>query len=107
MSTARPSLAQLPAEVASGRVVVAMRYHGALCAVLGGRPAVLVGYSPKVDALAAELGPAGRLLPWRPEGLSDVVPAVRAVLAADPREARKRLRLRERGNREVLAGLRS
>lgn len=105
VSTARPDLAALPGEVGSGRVVVAMRYHGALCAVLAARPAVLVGYSPKVDALAAELGPAGRLLPWRADGLAGAVESVRAVLGRDTGEARERLRARGRGNRDVLASL--
>jgi polysaccharide pyruvyl transferase CsaB len=102
VTTARPDLASLPAELGSGRVVVAMRYHGALCAVLAGRPAVLVGYSPKVDALAGELGAAGRLLPWRPGGLAGTVEAVQAVAGADTGEARQRLRTREAGNLAVL-----
>jgi polysaccharide pyruvyl transferase WcaK-like protein len=105
VTTARPALADLPAEVASGRAVVAMRYHGALCAVLSGRPAVLVGYSPKVDALAGELGPAGRLLPWRAEGLAGAAEAVEAVLPASSVEARERLRAREQGNAQVLEQL--
>ena len=105
VTTARPTLAELPAEVGSGRVVLAMRYHGALCAVLAGRPAVLVGYSPKVDALASELGPAGRLLPWRPEGLSGAVEAVAAVAGKGTDEARQRLRAREQGNRVIVEQL--
>lgn len=105
VTTARPSLQELPAEVGSGRVVLAMRYHGALCAVLAGRPAVLVGYSPKVEALAGELGPAGRLLPWRAGGLGGAVEAVGRVLPHGTAEARERLRLRERGNRDVLLRL--
>ena len=107
VSTARPDLAALPGEVGSGRVVVAMRYHGALCAVLAARPTVLVGYSPKVDALAAELGPAGRLLPWRADGLAGAVEAVQAVLGRDTDEARERLRSRGRGNDLVLEQLMS
>lgn len=105
VTTARPTLAELPAEVGSGRVVLAMRYHGAICAVLAGRPAVLVGYSPKVDAFARELGPAGRLLPWRPDGLGDAAEAVVAVAAHSSEPARNRLRAREAGNRRVLSDL--
>jgi polysaccharide pyruvyl transferase WcaK-like protein len=105
VTTARPSLADLPAEIGTGRVVLAMRYHGALCAVLAGRPAVLVGYSPKVDALAGELGPAGRLLPWRASGLSGAAEAVEAVAGHGTNAARDRLRAREAGNREVLVTL--
>jgi polysaccharide pyruvyl transferase CsaB len=105
VTTSRPALAELPGEVGSGRVVVAMRYHAALCAVLAGRPAVLVAYSPKVEALAGELGPAGRLLPWRAEGLSQAAEAVAAVAGRSTDEARARLRLREDGNRAVLSAL--
>jgi polysaccharide pyruvyl transferase CsaB len=105
VTTARPDLAELPGEVASGRVVVSVRYHGAVCALLAGRPAVLVGYSPKVDALAGELGGAARSLPWRPEGLTGLVEPVQAVLHGDAREARARLRAREAGNGEVLERL--
>ncbi len=49
-------------EVAASRLVVSMRYHGGMAAVLAGRPVVLIGYDPKVDSLAADIGPgaAGR-----------------------------------------------
>jgi polysaccharide pyruvyl transferase CsaB len=104
-TTARPDLAALPAEVASGRVVLAQRYHGGICAVLVGRPVVLVGYSPKVDALAGELGPAARLLPWSPRGLAGAVDAVQAVAGASSVEGRNRLRERESGNRRALEHL--
>jgi polysaccharide pyruvyl transferase CsaB len=107
VTTARPGLAALPAEVASGRVVVAMRYHGALCAVLAGRPAVLVGYSPKVDALAAELGPAGRLLPWRADGLAGAADAVEQVLPASSAGGPHAAPGARAGNVEVLRGLMS
>lgn len=105
VTTARPDLATLPGEVATGRVVVAVRYHGAVCALLAGRPAVLVGYSPKVDALAGELGRAARSLPWRADGLTGLVAPVQAVLHDDTREVRERLRAREAGNAEVLGRL--
>jgi polysaccharide pyruvyl transferase CsaB len=98
-TTARPDLDQLPGEVASGRVTAAMRYHGGLCAVLAGRPAVLIGYSPKVDALAGELGDGGRLLPWQPGGPSGLPEAVQAVLGHDDAVAAARAALRARGRR--------
>lgn len=104
VSTAVPDLAGLPAEVASGRVVASMRFHGGICAVLAGRPAVLIGYGPKVDALAADLGPGGRLLPWEPEGPRGLAAAVQAVFGREGEvlQARVRLRRRERGNGELL-----
>jgi polysaccharide pyruvyl transferase CsaB len=107
VTTARPDLASLPAAVASGRAVAAMRYHGGICAVLAGRPAVLIGYSPKVDALAAELGPGGRLLPWSPDGPAGLARAVQAVLGQDTavRAAAAALRDRSAQHAPVLDAL--
>ncbi|HVL98469.1 MAG TPA: polysaccharide pyruvyl transferase family protein [Egibacteraceae bacterium] len=103
-TTASPSLAGVLVEVARSRAVVAMRYHGGIGAVLGGRPCVLVGYAPKVDALAGELGPGGALLPWSAEGMTGVAGALGGVMrhADAVVEARERLRARERGNDAVL-----
>lgn len=91
-------------EVAASRLVVAMRYHGGMAAVLAGRPAVLVGYSPKVDALAAELGQGAAARRWSPDGLGPLAEAARQVLdrGDDVAEARARLVERERGNGAVL-----
>ena len=104
VTTAVPTLAELPGEVASGRAVVAMRYHAGICAVLAGRPAVLIGYSPKVDALAGPLGAGGRLLPWSPTGPAGLREAVEAVLphADAVTAAREALRARGRRHDEVL-----
>jgi polysaccharide pyruvyl transferase CsaB len=104
VTTAAPTLAQLPGEIASGRAVIAMRYHAGVCAVLAGRPAVLIGYSPKVDALAGQLGAGGRLLPWSPTGPAGLPDAVEAVLGQDDAVLAARAELRERGRRhgEVL-----
>jgi polysaccharide pyruvyl transferase CsaB len=104
VTTAVPTLAELPAEVATGRAVVAMRFHAGICAVLGGRPAVLLGYSPKVDALAGPLGAGGRLLPWSPSGPAGLREAVEAVLGHDDEVLAARAQLKERGQRhaEVL-----
>lgn len=43
-------------EVASSAFVVAMRYHAAIGALLGGVPGLLIDYSPKMRDLAAEVG---------------------------------------------------
>ena len=43
-------------EVASSTFVVAMRYHAAIGALLGGVPGLLVDYSPKMRDLAADVG---------------------------------------------------
>lgn len=68
------------AAVARSRVVVAMRYHAAIAAVLSGRPAVLIGYAPKLSGLADRLGPAGRLLPWDPDALAALGAAAEEVI---------------------------
>ncbi len=49
-----PTLDSVLAEVGRSRLVVAMRYHGAIAALLNDRPAVMIDYSPKMAALAGE-----------------------------------------------------
>lgn len=51
-----PALDSVLAEVARSKLVVTMRYHGAVAALLGDRPAVMLDYSPKMSALASEGG---------------------------------------------------
>jgi polysaccharide pyruvyl transferase WcaK-like protein len=70
------------AAVACSRAVFAMRYHGGIAALVGRRPAVLLGYSPKVNSLAADVGAGFDSVPWH---LAD--PA--AVGAAAARAVRK------------------
>ncbi len=102
-----PNVHDVVAEVAASRLVVSMRYPGGMAAVLGGRPSLLVGYSSKVDALAADLGPGAAGLRWSPSGLGDLVTPSRSVLGHDDAvvEARARLAERERGNGRVLDAL--
>lgn len=104
-----PDLAGIVPAVADARAVVSVRYHGGVAAVLAGRPAVLVGYSPKVEALAGELGTGGALLPWAPDGPSGLLAAVRAVVGRDDavRAARASLHDRAARSAEVLGLLRS
>jgi polysaccharide pyruvyl transferase CsaB len=106
-TTVRPGLHEVVDEVATGRLVVAMRYHAGIAAVLAGRPTVLVGYSLKVDSLAAELGRAGAHRAWDPDGVRDLVGALDAVRGRDAemRAVREGLRERERGNDAVLHAL--
>jgi len=101
---ASPTRHQVLDEVAASRLVVAMRYHGGMAAVLAGRPAVLVGYSPKVDALAHELGPGAASRRWSAAGLDDLPRAAAAVLDRedDVLIARDRLVERERRNGALL-----
>lgn len=102
-----PGLDAVLREVARSRVVVGMRYHATIAAVLAGRPCVAIGYAPKVDALAGELGPGGRLLDHSAEDLARLPDAVEAIVGHDDAvvEARERLRERERGNDEVIDAL--
>lgn len=102
-----PDLDGLTAEFAAARAVISMRYHGGVAAVLGGRPVVLVSYALKVDALARELGAAGRLLEFTPGALAGLGDALEHVMAHEPGFAVTRDRLRERqdGNRGVIAAL--
>jgi polysaccharide pyruvyl transferase WcaK-like protein len=101
---ASPNRRQVLDEVAASRLVVAMRYHGGMAAVLAGRPTVLIGYSPKVDALALELGPGAAARRWSPDGLGDLTAAATAVLGRgdDVLAARDRLVLREQANGDLL-----
>lgn len=49
-----PRLDHVLEEVGRSRLVITMRYHGAIASLLHGRPAVLLDYSPKMASLAAE-----------------------------------------------------
>lgn len=99
-----PDVGTVVAELASCQAVVAMRYHAGIAALLGGRPAVLIGYSPKVPSLALEVprGMAG--LSWEPAPLATLDRTLDQVLHQGEAvvEGRERLRERERRNDEVL-----
>lgn len=99
-----PALGDVLEAVGRARLVVGMRYHAGVAAVLAGRPAVLIGYSPKVDALAADLGAGGRVLPFDAGALASIPAAAETVLRHAPAvaDARERLRVRGRGNDVVL-----
>jgi len=102
-----PTVDEVLAVIAASRVVIAMRYHAGIAALLAGRPAVLIGYDPKLDGLAAALGPAGRLLPWDAGHLEQMGSAVIDVLPhADlVPPALAILRAREKVNDAVLDDL--
>ena len=51
-----PNLGNVLAEIARSRLVVTMRYHGAIAALLNDQAAVVLDYSPKMRSLAAEGG---------------------------------------------------
>ncbi|MEX0658954.1 MAG: polysaccharide pyruvyl transferase family protein [Egibacteraceae bacterium] len=104
VTTAAPDLDGVLGEIAAARAVVAMRYHAGIGAVLAARPCVLIGYAPKVDALAGELGAGGALLAWDQRDLGGLARAVDAVSGHDAAvaTARDRLRARDRVNDAAL-----
>ena len=102
-----PALHSVIAEVGRSRMVVTMRYHGAVAALLHGRPAVLLDSSPKMSSLAGEAGGWAPLLEHsRLEG-PELVTAVSGALDARSRasEARAELRARLTANDGALDGL--
>ncbi len=102
-----PDLAGVMGEIARGVVVVAMRYHGGVAALAAARPSVLIGYSPKVAALAAEAAPATSLLPNDPAAFGLLAGAVEAAGGRADRVAPvlERLREREKANDWALERL--
>lgn len=53
-----PTLDNVVATIGRSEIVIAMRYHAGVAALVGGRPMVLIGYTNKVDALAADIAGA-------------------------------------------------
>ena len=82
-----PGLDDVLGEVGRSRLVITMRYHGAIAALLHGRPAILLDYSPKMASLAAEGGRWAPLVtPFEPEP-DRLVRAAEAAIAVTPRSA--------------------
>lgn len=48
-------------DIAASKMVVAMRYHSAVAALISGRPAAVIDYSPKMAALVDDVGPGMQL----------------------------------------------
>ena len=88
-----PHLASVIDEVGKSRLIITMRYHGAIAALLHHRPTVLLDYSPKMASLAAEAGGWAAVV-----DPTDVSSIVSAAESAQQRVAR---------SHEALAGLRS
>jgi polysaccharide pyruvyl transferase CsaB len=91
-----PNLSDVLSEIARGQVVVAMRYHGGIAALVAGRPAVLVGYSPKVAALAEDAAPAALLIGNHPGAFGELPRFSRVALEHRHQVSRVTDRLRER-----------
>jgi polysaccharide pyruvyl transferase CsaB len=82
-----PGLDDVLDELGSACLVVAMRFHAGIGAVLAGRPAVLVGYAPKVTALAGQMGLAGHLVTDDDAGHARLGTAALAALGTESRNA--------------------
>jgi polysaccharide pyruvyl transferase CsaB len=100
-TAATPDVHDVVAEVGAGRLVVAMRYHAGVAATLAARPVALIGYSPKVAALAQELGPGAASVAWQPEALRGLGDAVTAVAGHEAAVATGRAALRVRRQVDV------
>lgn len=108
VSFATPRLDDVLDELAQARLTIAMRYHGGIASVVAERPAVLIGYAPKVAALAAALGDDCRYFAHEAAALQQLPEAVEQLLSrahSGLRERRLGLRRAELGNRELLEGL--
>ena len=82
--TITPDTDTLLTEVARSRLVVATRFHAGIAALVGRRPAVLVGYAPKVCSLAARLGGIYPLITDSIAGFAALPAASEQALAAEP-----------------------
>jgi len=107
-----PTITEVPAtddiieRMGAGRLVLTMRYHGAIAALLHGRPCVMLDYSPKMADLADESHDGVSLAPLDAEP-RHVVAAFDAVIGrVDARaDALEDLRRRAAANREVVRKL--
>ena len=78
----RPQVGDVIDRVGSGRLVVTMRYHGAVAAIVTGRRALLLDYSPKMASLAEEAGAGLRCVP--PTAPADDISSAAVALLGEP-----------------------
>ena len=99
-----PNVGSVLAEVGRSRLVVTMRYHGAVAALLHARPAIMLNYSPKMASLAGEAGGWAPLLRLEQLVSGQLEAAVLAALDAPGRatDARSVLRGRLAANDAAL-----
>lgn len=101
-----PELDDLVDVVADARAVVATRFHAGIVGLVARRPLVLIGYAPKVVALADALEGAAQIVDDDRRGLDDLPAAVAAALGvADPAALDRGLadlREREAANASLL-----
>ena len=106
-TTSTPTIGKVAGEIAASRAVVAMRYHAGILGAVGLRPSVLIGYSPKVADLAAELGAGSAIVDNDPDSLNRIPTALEAVMSRheEVAEGLNRLRSRETLNQTALERL--
>jgi polysaccharide pyruvyl transferase WcaK-like protein len=106
VATVTPTVDQLIAELGRGRLVLGMRFHAAVVALMLGRPVLAAAYSSKVAELAVD---APRTIHRLDVPLSRVSAshAEEALAASDADRAEERAHLveRERGNGILLDDL--
>ncbi|MDE0375262.1 MAG: polysaccharide pyruvyl transferase family protein [bacterium] len=91
-----PNVGNVLAEVAQSRLVVTMRYHGAIAALLNDQAAVLLDYSPKMRSLAAEGGGWASLVDLAPLDAGRFEPH-KLIGAADDAQAKSHRTAEARG----------
>ncbi len=91
-----PNVGNVLAEVAQSRLVVTMRYHGAIAALLNDQAAVLLDYSPKMRSLAAEGGGWASLVDLAPLDAGRFEPHT-LIGAADDAQAKSHRTAEARG----------
>ena len=90
-------------EVARSRLVVGMRYHTVVSAVMSARPVVVIGYSPKARSLARHLGDGGLLVDNDPASYPEIVGGFELLDRGDRvAEFRAERRTAEAGNDAAL-----
>lgn len=106
-TTVAPGLDTIRDEFAACRLVVAMRYHGAIAALLASRPAVLLDYSQKMANLAAEAEPGFGLVGVAPGQMDALSTAASGALdhAREMPASLAALQEREGENRRMLERL--
>jgi len=104
VSFASLHLGNVMEEMGRARLTIAMRYHGGVTSIVAERPVVLIGYAPKVAALARELGDDCKYIAHEPEAIANLPQLVDSLLARTTElgPARQRLQDLERGNAELL-----
>lgn len=98
-----PDLETVVPSIARARLVLTMRYHGAISALLGARPAVVLGYSPKMSQIVSDVGRGFRLV-GQAIDTDEILSAADGALheAAHVGDALDTLRSREMGNRRAI-----